>query len=341
MIIKDDILSIVDIYDTFFVDMYGVLFDGVRLFDNTLPTMKAIKNLGKKIVILSNTTQVAQDAKTGYAQRGLFEGEHYDELVTSGEFLRQTIINKGQEFAAKIGSDVRTMKCIFMGNRDIFAGSHIVSAESHKDADFVYVGVPRTSYGSLRIDNLLDADNKQVCIENILDYNWNDLRDPLGRRGPSEFVASIEICLKNNKTLVVANPDIFAHGSVDNNPKKVPIFTQGIIGRYYKKLGGKVVYFGKPYRDIFDFAKQYTNPNDKIAMIGDTPWTDILGANISGIDSIMVMTGVSEEFFGKIDVSVPLEKKINILFNDISKKMTDVEGSVIPTHIIRQFAQIN
>lgn len=338
MLIKEDVLSIIDMYDTFFIDVYGVLFDGIKLFENTLFTMKTIKNLGKKIVILSNTTQIAQDAKTGYAQRGIFEGEHYNEVVTSGEFLRQTIINKSQEFAKRVGSDIHSVKCIFMGNGDIFSGSHITTADSYTEADFVYVGVPRVSYGSLRIDNLFDANNTPLKIEDVIYSNWNDLHDSLGRRGPSEFAASLEVCLKSNKILVVANPDIFAHGSVDNSEKKVPIFTQGSIGRYYERLGGKVIYFGKPHHEIFEFAKQYAKPSDKIAMIGDTPWTDILGANVSGIDSVMTMTGVSKEFLDKMDSSLIMEEKLDILFNNISPKMTDVSGSVKPKYIIKQFA---
>ncbi len=338
MLIKEDALSIIDMYDTFFVDVYGVLFDGIKLFENTLSTMKTIKNLGKRIVILSNTTQIALDAKTGYAQRGIFEGEHYDEAITSGEFLRQTIINKSQEFAKMVGSDIHTVKCIFMGNSNIFSGSHITTADSYEDADFVYVGVPRASYGSLRIDNLLDTNNNLLNIEDVVYSNWNDLHDDLDRRGPSEFAASLENCLKNNKVLVVANPDIFAHGSVDNSEKKVPIFTQGSIGRYYERLGGKVIYFGKPHHEIFEFAKQYAKTNDKIAMIGDTPWTDILGANVSEVDSVMTMTGVSEEFLDKMNSSLTTNEKLDILFNNISPKMTDISGSVKPKHIIKRFA---
>ena len=339
MDIKNDVFSIADEYDTLFVDVYGVLYDGINLFENTLSTMKSLKKLGKKIIILSNTTQIAHDAKVGYAKRGMYDGEHYDEIVTSGEFLKQTITKKSQEFDQAVGSDVYTVKCIFMGNGEVFSESHVVQAASYKEADFVYVGVPRASYGSVRIDNLFDKDDKFVSIEDVIGSDWNNLRDSQGRKGPYEFASFLEPCLKEKKTLVVANPDIFAHGSVDNNTRnKVPIFTQGSIGKYYEKLGGKVVYFGKPYSGIFEFAKQYANPDDKIAMIGDTPWTDILGANISGIDSVMTMTGVSEEFFSKMSLSLSLEEKFDILFNDISKKMTDVSGSVIPKYIIGQFS---
>jgi ribonucleotide monophosphatase NagD (HAD superfamily) len=238
MIIKEDILSIAEDYDAFFVDVYGVLYDGINLFEDTLPTMKHLINMNKKIIILSNTTQIAVDAKVGYAQRGMFEGVHYTEIVTSGEFLHYTIINKPREFTEAIGASSNTVKCMFMGNSNVFADSHVSKTDSYDDADFVYVGIPRTSYGSVRVDNLYDENDNLVNIEDVIYADWTKLKDNQGRKGPEEFARSLEACLKKNKTLLVANPDVFAHGTVDNNSKKVPIFTQGSIGRYYEKLGG-------------------------------------------------------------------------------------------------------
>ena len=46
MVIKEDIFSVADLYDTFFVDMYGVLFDGSELYRGTLDTLKKLCNRG-------------------------------------------------------------------------------------------------------------------------------------------------------------------------------------------------------------------------------------------------------------------------------------------------------
>jgi HAD superfamily hydrolase (TIGR01450 family) len=338
MDIKDDIFSIVDMYDAFFVDVYGVLYDGVNIFEDTLPTMKALKDKGKRVIILSNTTQIASDAKIGYAQRGIYEAVHFDEVVTSGEFLRSIIINKNQEFSEMMGFNSHNVKCMFMGNGNIFDESYVQKTDSYDDADFVYLGIPRASYGSIRIDDLFDENDKLISIEDVLYSDWHNIRDSLGRKGPLEFAHLLEVCLKKNKTLLVANPDIFAHGSIDQSFKKVPIFTQGILGRYYEKLGGKVVYFGKPYREIFEFTKRYTKPEDRIVMIGDTPWTDILGANNSNIDSAMVMSGVSKEFLCNMDSSLTPAEKLDILFEKIAIKMHNTNEVMKPTHILRQFA---
>lgn len=337
MVIKEDVLSILDLYDTFFLDVYGVLYDGTKMFDHILYTMKQLKDNGKKIIIISNTTQIASDAKIGYSKRGIQEGIHFDYVITSGEFVHQTLIHSRKQFANSLGTKIDSVKCMFMGNANIFDGTNINKSDSY-DADFIYVGIPRVSYGSVRLDDLYDENNNKINIEDVIYADWANLKDSMGRQGTLEYLHLLEICLKRNKTLLVANPDIFAHGTIDINSPKVPIFTQGSIGKYYERMGGKVVYFGKPYKGIFDYAKQYTDPNDKIVMIGDTPWTDILGANIANIDSALVMTGVSLEFANYMDSSLNTEQKLDILINKIGPKMSNIPGSMFPKHLIRQFA---
>lgn len=337
MIIEKNILSIVEQYDTFFIDVYGVLYNGLSLYDNTLETMEELRKLGKKIIILSNTTKVSEDAKRGYEQRGMYEGTHYDKFLTSGEYLHYIFSSKSQEISKNLGKKISSVKCLFMGNASIFADSQITKTDSFDCADMMYVGVPRTLYGRVRIDDLLDENDNPIKIEDVVHQDWHKLHDPLGRKGPMEFAAALEKCLEKNKILLVANPDMFAHES-DSNQKIAPVFAQGILGKYYEKLGGKVLYFGKPYKGIFEFAKQFTKPNDKIVMVGDTPWTDILGANNAGIDSAMVMTGVSGEFLK--DEKTPLEQRLDKLHGEISYRVSGVqEGSNRPTHLLERFAK--
>ncbi|MDR3179641.1 MAG: HAD hydrolase-like protein [Holosporaceae bacterium] len=338
MDIKKNILSLADSYDTFFVDIYGVLYDGISIYDGALETMQKLKSMGKKLIILSNTTQVSQDAKLGYSQRGMFEGSHYDEMITSGEFLHYFLLNHPKEFSEKIGSSITRVKCLFMGNNSIFDGAHVSKVTDAADADFIYVGVPRASYGSVKMDDIFDGD-ELVDIEDIVNRNWYNLHDGFGRKGFAEFAHALEACVSKNKVLVVANPDIFAYGSINDSSKKVPIITQGCIGKYYEKLGGKVVYFGKPYPGIFEYAKQFTNPHDRIAMIGDTPWTDIVGANNCNIDSILVMTGITDNFCHQMDHALSDKEKIDVLLDKVAKKMSKFPGNIYPTHVLRRFAK--
>ena len=337
MEIKNNILEIAEAYDTFFIDMYGVLFDGVALFDRTLKTLEQLKKSGKKIVIISNASQMASDAKFGYGQRGMIEGIHYDKVVTSGSFLHYFVTNHYDEFSTMVDLKNGTYKTLFIGNENIFNDTFIKRVEEEDKADFIYVGVPRSSRGAVRLDDLTE-NGQPVKIEDIFSKNWMKLKNStIDHFGLAEFAMLLDLSLKNGKTLLISNPDIFAHGSIDHSENKVPIVTQGCLGAYYQKLGGNVVYFGKPMQGIFEYAKTLVPNAKKIAMIGDTPWTDILGGKNSELDTILTLTGIPEEFFEKLTGS--LQEKIDYLLKEIASKLSGRSCSeVTPNLIIKKFA---
>ncbi|MDR0678604.1 MAG: HAD-IA family hydrolase [Holosporaceae bacterium] len=338
MKIEENVLSIAGDYETIFVDVYGVLFDGVTLYEKALITLEKLRKDGKKVVILSNTTQVSKEAKIGYAKRGLLQNVHYDEFITSGEFLHHTIKNHPDKFSRAMGGKSNTVKCIFIGNANVFEETHLWKVDTYA-ADFLYVGIPRASYGTVRIDDVFNRAGNKINIEDVIDSDWNDLQDSKGRRGFFEFACQLMNCLHLHKTLLVANPDIFAYSLQDGLSEHMAVVTQGTIAAYYEKLGGKVVYFGKPYAGIFEYAKQLVDAVEPILMIGDTPWTDISGANACGWSSALVMTtGVAHEFLRRMDDSLSEDEKCKILFEKISPRMTKLSGSVIPKHFIKCFA---
>ncbi|MDR1551322.1 MAG: HAD hydrolase-like protein [Holosporaceae bacterium] len=341
MKIESDILSIADRYSTFFIDIYGVLFDGIRLFSKALSTLKALKQAGKKIIILSNATQVSSEAKAGYFQRGMGKGIHYDEFITSGEFLHYTIKNNPEKFSQMMGKTSNTVKCMFMGNANIFKNTHLQKGDVD-NADFLYVGIPRASYGAVRVDNLCDRNGVKVNMEDVLDSDWNELRDDQGRSGLAEFSFLLMHCLQLKKTLLVANPDVFAHMALDNFHRKFcPIITQGALGAYYERLGGNVVYFGKPYPGIYEYAKQIADSDGPMIMVGDTPWTDIAGAASVGMDSALVVsTGIAGEFLQRMDSSLSIKEKCRKLFKEVAPKISKLSEGIYPNHFINRFSGI-
>lgn len=330
MQIYSNLLPLVDLYDVFFVDIYGVLFDGIKLYREAIFALEYLKNHGKQVIILSNTTELAESAQMRYSRRGLLKDLHYDYFVTSGEFLRRSI-QSGAKALSKNGMIPKNVKCLFMGNGEIFENTAIHKVESFDDADILYVGLPRSHNSIVRIDNVSDSKGNHINIEDVLDINWHTTKCDDGLRcGLQDFAHDLDICLKKNKSLVVANPDIFAHSAVNNERRLV--ITQGAIGAYYKKIGGSTIYFGKPYPDIFEFAKSFVSPNTRMAMIGDTPWTDIAGANNVDINSILVCTGIPTELYmTKLTVEENIDHLISVTASKINHSPYK---DVTPTHII-------
>ncbi|MBH68998.1 MAG: TIGR01459 family HAD-type hydrolase [Rhodospirillaceae bacterium] len=70
----------------------------------------------------------------------------------------------------------------------------------------------------------------------------------------------------------------------------------GALANYFQLIGGNVHYIGKPFTDIFDRCKQIVNDDEdsKFLMIGDNLETDILGANNSNFDSLLLGSGVHQ-----------------------------------------------
>ena len=94
-----------------------------------------------------------------------------------------------------------------------------------------------------------------------------------------------EKLLKNfiNKKFVCTNPDLTVHRGNDEE------YCAGKIAEIFENLGGKVVYFGKPHKEVYISCLK---KNQKTLVIGDNLNTDIKGANNMGLDSVFITNGV-------------------------------------------------
>lgn len=133
-------------------------------------------------------------------------------------------------------------------------GSSYRRVKTPKDADFAIV----TGF---------DDDSS------VLDENLPELKD----------------CYKAGLPFICTNPDMEI---VRQNGTRA--LCAGVMAEAYEKMGGKVIYFGKPYPTVYDrcFEVFKTKDKAKIAAIGDNLETDIKGANAAGIYSIFITGGV-------------------------------------------------
>jgi HAD superfamily hydrolase (TIGR01459 family) len=93
--------------------------------------------------------------------------------------------------------------------------------------------------------------------------------------------------------MVCANPDL----EVIRGGRR--IICAGALARRYEELGGDVLYYGKPYRPIYDSCLHMLGDPDpgRTLAIGDSLRTDIAGAAGAGMDSILVVGGLHGEEF--------------------------------------------
>jgi HAD superfamily hydrolase (TIGR01459 family) len=108
-----------------------------------------------------------------------------------------------------------------------------------------------------------------------------------------DYTLLLQRLLALNLPMICANPDI----TVERGSRLV--FCAGAIAEAYAKMGGQVIYAGKPHKPIYDLAMELvaekrgsTVPRHRIVAIGDGIRTDIAGAAAQNLDSIFVVSAV-------------------------------------------------
>lgn len=104
-----------------------------------------------------------------------------------------------------------------------------------------------------------------------------------------EFKKELQDLAKYKLPFMCVNPDITVyHGDKQRR-------CQGYFAEFYESIGGEVLYFGKPHKKIYEHLyEKFSVDKNSAIMVGDSLATDIKGANDSGIDSILVLTGIHQ-----------------------------------------------
>ena len=76
--------SMLDKYDGFLIDLWGVIHDGVTMYAGVLNTLEYLQATNKPVVFLSNAPRVAEKAMQTLSKLGVSRGLYRD-VVTSGQ----------------------------------------------------------------------------------------------------------------------------------------------------------------------------------------------------------------------------------------------------------------
>jgi ribonucleotide monophosphatase NagD (HAD superfamily) len=112
--------------------------------------------------------------------------------------------------------------------------------------------------------------------------------------------------------MICTNPDLI----VDKGNKRE--LCAGSVAMVFEKMGGGVVYFGKPYPEVYN--QSIDNNNKKVLSIGDNLNTDIKGANLLNYDSLLISNGVHKNEIqnnGIEKVSKQYESIVNFVQSDL------------------------
>lgn len=231
-------------YNTFFVDLVGVVHDGIHPFPEAIAALNLL-GADKNLIFVSNNPRPSE--------LSLRKLENYHlklpfTVITSGDFARYKLQQDQDSIYYHWGATT---------NADILQGIHI---------------------------NLTDDLSKanKVLLTAFIESDANE----------AQFDSLINQIVAIGLPVFCANPDKYAFHGKDLRK------CAGYFAEKLKKSGGNITIWGKPAIEFYDFVESQLLPKPfdktKCLMIGDTLETDILGAQQYGIDSLLVLSGISE-----------------------------------------------
>ena len=238
--------SVFDNYELLFIDLWGVVHNGIELHENAIYTLSKISEAKKDYILLTNAPRPNKTVKIFLEKLGLDKSMR-EKVFTSGE--------------AALG----------------YLKKNYISQK------FYHIGPPR--------DFNLFIDFKNEKTEDIDKSNYL-LCTGLYDQHDQDLNFYKELLINSiSKKMICTNPDLI----VDRGKKRE--YCAGSVAMTFEKLGGEVIYFGKPYPEVYN---QATNGNKKkVIAIGDNLRTDIKGANNMNYDSLVITGGIHKKEFEK------------------------------------------
>ena len=229
-------------YDTFFIDLWGVVHNGIQVYPGATEVLENLNNLKKRFVLMSNAPRPSKNVEKFLLKINM-KKNLIKNIFTSGEAALQSLKNNTYgKYFYHLGPQ---------RDNSLFEGLEKNKKDLDK-ADFILC----TGF----LDN----------YESSLDYYKKLLKR------------------YSHLKMVCTNPDLVVHRGLKRE------YCAGTLAEIFKKLGGKVIYFGKPYTEIYNFCMK---KNENILVIGDNIQTDIKGANNMKLDSMLITGGIHKADF--------------------------------------------
>ena len=253
-------------YDTFVIDLWGVMHDGVKLNSKAIEAVDHLNNNDKKIVFLSNAPRPSSKV-INFLLKMNMDQKYLTNVMTSGEAAMYAI------------------------NQNKFGKA------------FFHLGPPRDNSVFEKVkDHKTDIEKSDfILCTGLFDDHNDDL----------DYYKSL-LKTHTSKKLVCTNPDLTVHrGNIEE-------LCAGSVAKVFEDLGGEAVYFGKPYKEIYNMCIE---SSEKVLAIGDNLRTDIKGANNLNIDCVFISDGVHRNEFKDFSELETLFNKYKVKANFFQKEL--------------------
>jgi HAD superfamily hydrolase (TIGR01459 family) len=264
---QEGLSSIVQNYSLFYIDLWGVVHDGISLHKEAINVLNELQKNKKEYVLLTNAPRPSETVKLFLEKMGL------------NESMRGHVFSSGEAALNYLKNNFSSQRFYHVGparDFDLFKDFEKNKSKDIDDCDYFLC------------TGLFDEQDED------LNYYKNLFEK------------------ETNKKMICTNPDLI----VDRGNKRE--LCAGSVAMVFEKMGGQVVYFGKPYPEVYD--QSINNKNKKVLCIGDNLNTDIKGANLLNYDSLLISNGVHKKEIEKNGLD-EISKKYEVIFNFVQSEL--------------------
>jgi len=264
---NEGLRSIIKNYDIFYIDLWGVVHNGVTLNRNAIEALEEIAREKKEYVLLTNAPRPNKTVKIFLKKMGM------------NEKIREKVYSSGEAALSYL-------------------------KKKHLDEKFYHIGPPRD------FDLFIEFKNNKE--KNINESSYL-LCTGLFETQDEELGYYKELFKKHiNKKMICTNPDLI----VDRGSKRE--LCAGSVALIFEKMGGEVIYFGKPYPGVYN--QSIDNNGKRVLSIGDNLNTDIKGANLLNYDSLVISNGIHKNEIKENGIDT-ISKKYDVVINFIQTEL--------------------
>ncbi|CAO3618581.1 unnamed protein product [Cunninghamella blakesleeana] len=320
-------------YKTIACDIYGVLHDGFQAYPYTVEALKTIQQQKQdsKVILLSNSSRMYLALSKQLENKFNISTLLYNDVLSSGKLTRLFLqdchtyltnrMNPSSPPPMKISchATLRDQQYPSMTAID-FCNHYLITKNKDEpikkffiagDVDYL---LPLYHDLNTVFQPIYDWENEEMdfvllgSIQNL--YKKEVIIDTYNEQSIQQhYMPFLNHCLKKEIPLICVNPDVLApHGTYEDGSQRL-LICPGYIGELYESMGGKVLYFGKPFKSIYDYLinqqqqeqqeqgdekeeEKKGNKSPSILCVGDNVSTDVLGATEANLDVVFILGGV-------------------------------------------------
>ena len=250
-----DFRSVVTNYKAVFFDAFGVLKNHKGVIPGIENTFDFLDEQCIDYYVLTNdASRSPEDLASVYQLKGIPQIST-DKIISSGMLAHDWLKLK-----------IKHGRVAYLGTEQ---SAHYIET----------AGLETLPIGKLDLNDIEDI--KCMVFLDDEGFDWNN-----------DINKVINLLRKKNMTVIVANTDI----NYPVNRTDIAIAIGGLSDMVEQILGKHFIRFGKPDAQMFMFAyeeacKKQSLNRDDILMVGDTLFTDIIGGNKFGMDTVLVLSG--------------------------------------------------